>query len=79
MKEKIKKLTISVIISGCIVFIVGCYYAVVKAGIPYQDPTMEMQIQYAIYTGIGDELVKLGFVIIVLAILIHVIIKKAIK
>ncbi len=36
-------------------------YTVIKAGIPYQDPPLELQIQYAIHAGIGDELLRIGF------------------
>lgn len=43
----------------------GAYYWVIKAGIPYQDLTVELQIQYAINMGIGDILVKDGFLIFI--------------
>ncbi len=38
---------------------------VVKAGVPYQDPPLELQIQYAINMGIGDILVRNGFLIVI--------------
>ena len=53
------------ILAGIIVLFIGLYYCVVKAGIPYQDPTLELQIQYAINMGIGDILVKNGVLIAV--------------
>lgn len=51
----------AVLLAGFIILMIGAYYEVVKAGIPYQDPPLELQIQYAINTGIGDELCRIGF------------------
>lgn len=69
MQEKIRYhlrwIINSVILAGVIIFIIGMYYEVVKAGIPYQDPPLELQIKYAINLGIGDILVRNGFVIAV--------------
>lgn len=53
----------SVIFAGVIVFFIGLYYSVVKAGIPYQDPPLELQIEYAVNMGIGEVLVGKGFTI----------------
>lgn len=67
MKEKTKyylRLTInSVILAGIILFLIGSYYSMIKAGIPYQDPPLELQIQYAINMGIGEILSKNGLLI----------------
>ncbi len=49
------------LLAGLILLIMGVYYEVIKAGIPYQDPPLELQIQYAINLGVGDELCKIGF------------------
>ena len=69
MKEKIMNhirwILNSVILAGIIIFIIGWYYWIIKAGIPYQDPPLELQIKYAINMGIGDILVGNGFVIAV--------------
>lgn len=51
------------ILAGIIILFTGIYYCVIKAGIPYQDPPLELQIQYAINMGIGNILVKEGFLI----------------
>ncbi len=53
----------AVILAGVIVLFIGVYYWVVKAGIPYQDPPLELQIQYAVNMGVGNVLVKNGFLI----------------
>ena len=65
MAEKIKNLfyTLSnaAVLAGLIILAVGVYYVVIKAGIPYQDPPLDLQIQYAVNMGIGDELCRIGF------------------
>lgn len=53
----------SVILAGLLLFFIGLYYWVIKAGIPYQDPTLELQIQYAVNMGIGNILVRSGLVV----------------
>lgn len=64
MKEKTRHILCqiinSVILAGIIILLIGLYYWVVKAGIPYQEPTLEMQIEYAVNMGIGDKLVVSG-------------------
>ena len=65
MNEKLKNILCqiinAVIIAGVILFLIGAYYCVIKAGIPYQDPPLELQIQYAVNMGIGEILTKGGF------------------
>ncbi|MBO7335856.1 MAG: hypothetical protein J6U42_02850 [Lachnospiraceae bacterium] len=51
------------IIAGVVIFMIGVYYAVVKAGIPYQDPTLELQIKYAVNSGIGSVLLRTGGIV----------------
>lgn len=53
----------SVILAGIIILFTGIYYCVIKAGIPYQDPPLELQMQYTINMEIGNILVKDGFLI----------------
>ena len=62
--ESYLRLTLNAaILAGIIILFTGLYYCVIKAGIPYQDPPLELQIQYAINMGIGGILVKEGFLI----------------
>lgn len=65
MKEKIKShlchLLNAAIIAGIIIFFIGLYYCVVKAGIPYQDPPLDLWIQYEVNAKIGDILTANGF------------------
>ena len=63
MKEKLRMFTGSIIISGILLFLLGTYYAMIKAGLPYQDPPLELQISYAIDSGIGKNLCELGAVV----------------
>ncbi len=63
-RESYLRQTINAILfAGMIVLLIGTYYCVVKAGIRYQAPPLELQIQYAIHMGIGDILVKDGLLI----------------
>ncbi len=59
--EIIKRFFTSILFAGILVLATGLYYMVIKAGIPFQDPTPEMQLQYSINMGIGDALTKVGF------------------
>ena len=65
MKEKIRpilnRLADAVLLAGAIVCLIGLYYWIVKAGIPYQDPPLELQIQYAVNETIGETLLANGF------------------
>ena len=69
MKNKMKNLfheiSNAVLAAGLIILVIGLYYLVIKAGIPYQDPTVEMQIQYEIDYGIGSVLSKTGLILAV--------------
>lgn len=67
------------ILAGIIVLFIGIYYCVIKAGIPYQDPPLELQIQYAINMGIGDILVKNGFLISICGVIARLLLKLVLK
>ena len=69
----LKKIFSSLIISGAIILLIGLYYMMIKAGIPYQDPTTEMQIQYEINMGIGNVLSLTGFCMTVISVIIRVV------
>lgn len=56
----LKRLFTSILLAGVLVLAIGLYYMVIKAGIPFQNPTPEMQLQYSINMGIGDVLTKIG-------------------
>lgn len=69
----IKQMCHSMILAGVIVLCVGVYYLIIKAGIPYQDPDLKLQIQYSIHMGIGQELMKDGCVIVLVGIVARII------
>lgn len=53
----------AILLAGIIILFIGVSYWIIKAGILYQNPPLELQIPYAINMGIGDILVKDGFLI----------------
>ena len=65
----LKNLSLAFLLAGVIILLIAAYYSIVKAGIPYQDPPPELQIQYAVNAGIGDELFKTGLIVAALGIL----------
>ena len=79
MKEKTRNILCqtvnSVILAGAILLLIGLYYSIIKAGIPYQDPPLELQIQYAVNTRIGEILTGNGFVIAVCGGVIRLILR----
>ncbi|MCM1494892.1 MAG: hypothetical protein NC089_03745 [Bacteroides sp.] len=73
MKGKVNSLVWGILFAGIIIFLIGCYYAVLEAGLPYQDPTVEMQIEYAINLGVGKVLIRCGGLTFLLGLLFRII------
>jgi len=69
----------AITLAGVIVLFIGLYYVVAKAGIPYQDPPLELQIKYAVNMGIGEELTKVGFWIALLGGVARILIGLSLK
>ena len=65
----------SFLIAGGTILGIGFYYVTAKAGIPYQDPPVELQIQYAVDMGVGNELLKIGAVLVCVSIVGRLIIR----
>lgn len=59
-----RKIHAGVTAAGVILLLAGLWYAVVKAGIPYQDPTMEMLEQYNRDMQTGNLLIIIGGVVV---------------
>lgn len=57
MKKKIVQV---IAVLGGILVIAGLYFTMVKAGLPYQDPTPEMVAKYERDMGIGMVLLLAG-------------------
>ena len=53
----------AVLLAGLIILAIGAYFLLIKAGIPYQNPTAELEVQYAVNYGIGNILSKLGMLL----------------
>lgn len=75
MKEKVRYILYpvinAVIIAGIIILFIGLYYSMIKAGIPYQDPPLDLRIQYEVDARIGDVLTGSGFKIAICSIIIR--------
>ena len=69
----------SFLIAGATMLGIGLFYVTVKAGIPYQDPPVELQIQYAVNTGVGNELLKGGAILACVAIVGRLIVRIIMK
>lgn len=62
-----KKICILAIIVGIVLMLTGLYFSIIKAGIPYQDPTPEMVKEYARSQYIGLISFRCGLAIEILA------------
>ena len=51
----------------------------IKAGIPYQDATPELQLQYSVNMGIGSVLTKLGLCMLIVGSVIRIIVGRVKK
>ena len=65
--KAIKILLDIVIVAGVIMLFAGLYFWLIKAGIPYQDPTPEMQMHYAKNLRTGEVLIAVGFLVSIFA------------
>ncbi len=66
--ESLISLSRGFIIAGVIILLLSAYYLVIKAGIPYQDPTPELQLQYTVNSRVGDELLTAGLTALIVGI-----------
>ena len=64
--KTVKVIFTAMIIAGVIILDIGLYYLIIKAGIPYQDPTPELQLKYSINMGIGEILTRTGLCITII-------------
>lgn len=83
MNEKLKnifrQICNAVILSGLIIMLIGLYYSVIKAGIPYQDPPLELQIKYAVNMEIGNVLLKTGAIIFFISGIVRLLLLRLLK
>ena len=57
-----KRMFLLLIGFGAVILIIGFYFLFIKAGLPYQDPTEEMQKSWLLYKNIGEKLMICGCV-----------------
>jgi hypothetical protein len=69
MKQRFKNFFSGFVVAGLINILLGLFYWIIKAGIPYQDPTLEMQINYAANMRVGDILIVIGAILFIIGIL----------
>lgn len=79
IRYSLRRLADSVILTGVILFFTGLYYIIIKAGIPYQDPPPELQIQHAVNMQIGMILLKNGFRTIICAGILRLLLGLPVK
>lgn len=79
MKNKIRNSFLifskAILFAGIINIMIGEFYTLLVAGLPYQDPTLELQIQYSINQGVGNVLTEIGFRMLILGIILSIISK----
>lgn len=66
----------AVVLSGVILIFIGSYYCVVKAGVPYRDPPLELQIEYIIDMRIGEILLKNGLLMTICGGVVRLVLRR---
>ena len=61
--ERVKQIFNSVIFAGVIIMFIGGYFYIIKAGLPYQDPTEDMIVRWSAYAYAGKICLSYGSVI----------------
>lgn len=72
MPDSLKHVSYVFIVTSLLLIAIGLYYCIFEAGIPYQDPTPEMQAQYDMYAGTGDSLVVIGMVFLLIGAIMKI-------
>ena len=69
------KLRFVPLLLSIVVFNVGLYYSMIKAGIPYQDPTPAMTEKYMSDMRLGNALMFIGFILFVVSVTLLIVLK----
>ena len=75
MRAMIEKIFGSILLGGIVVLLFGFYYTFIKAGLPYQDPPLELLAQWNTYGEVGETLSLWGVVMILAGIVGSVLLK----
>jgi hypothetical protein len=71
-----KTLCRALIAVGTVLAAIGVFYILIKAGLPYQDPTLDMQIDYLANQKAGRILFLYGVIIFAIGFLLRLIDKN---
>lgn len=69
------KFRIVPLILSIAIFVIGFYYSVIKAGIPYQDPTPAMTEKYISDMSFGDTCMLAGIIMCVASVVLLIVLK----
>ena len=69
------KITNFIVIIGIIVFVVGFYSMLFKAGLPYPDPIPEMTRKWMFYYNVGKLTMPSGAILVIIGIVFKILIK----
>jgi hypothetical protein len=72
MRKAVRMVALFILFAGIGILTMGIYFAVVKAGIPYQDPTETLIAEYAAFDEAGKICIWTGSLSIVVGIAIMV-------
>ncbi len=61
--------TVSIVVLGLGLLIVGFLYDLVFAGIPYQDPTPELQVAWEYHKGVADVIYSVGGLVLLVGLI----------
>ncbi|MDR3343978.1 MAG: hypothetical protein LBT21_00035 [Oscillospiraceae bacterium] len=69
------KLRFLPLITSLAVLACGCYFAVFKAGAPYQDPTPDLQAEWERYMQIGGWLNAIGLLLLLFSVVFLIVLR----
>lgn len=72
MRKAVRMVALFFLFSGLGILTMGIYFAVVKAGLPYQDPTETLVAEYAAFSEAGKICIWTGSLSAVVGIAIMV-------
>lgn len=76
MRKAVRMVAFFVLFAGIGILAMGAYFAVVKAGLPYQDPTEVLVAKYDAFNEAGKTCIWTGCLSIVVGIAIMVLSRK---
>ncbi len=62
MNGNLKRLLDGLALAGAMILVLGLYFWLIRAGLPYQDPTPKMSFEWKVNYRVGEVLTLLGAV-----------------